>query len=81
MSTPIHPGVFFKHTYMLPLKVSVLSAGELLGLPRKVLNAFIDGKMDCTVSMIRRLAKHTNTTPESWFQMQVAYSEWKEKQE
>ena len=56
MRKPSHPGAFFKHTVLDERNISITSAAASLGVTRKALSEFVNGKAKCSHSMARRLA-------------------------
>ncbi len=73
---PSHPGVFFKATILDERKISVTSAAVNLGVTRKALSEFVNGKSKCSDVMARRLAEATGTKVEFWINMQAKVSIW-----
>ena len=73
---PTHPGTVFKEDVLEPLNISVTDAAKLLGVTRKTLSEFINGKSSLSPEMAVRIAKATGTTPESWLAMQTKLTLW-----
>ena len=67
---PTHPGAVFREDIMKPLNLSVTEAAKLLGVSRKALSEFINEKASLSPQMALRIAKATNTSAESWLNMQ-----------
>ena len=67
---PTHPGSVFFEDVMKPLNWSVTEAAKMLGVSRKTLSEFVNEKSSLSVEMALRLAKATNTSAESWMNMQ-----------
>jgi len=74
---PTHPGVFFRETYLKELNLSVTKAAQYLGITRKTLSMLINEKQSLSPEMALRIAKATQTTPESWLEMQERLDLWK----
>lgn len=73
---PSHPGVFFKATILDERKISVTSASVNLGVTRKALSEFVNGKAKCSHTMARRLAEATGTAVGIWINMQAKVDTW-----
>ena len=67
---PTHPGSVFLEDVMKPLNLSVTEAAKMLGVSRKTLSEFVNEKSSLSVEMALRIAKATNTSAESWMNMQ-----------
>ena len=67
---PTHPGNVFLEDVMKPLNLSVTEAAKMLGVTRKTLSEFVNEKSSLSVEMALRIAKATNTSAESWMNMQ-----------
>ena len=48
----------------------------MLGVTRKALSEFVNEKSALSPEMAIRIAKATNTTPESWMMMQMKLTMW-----
>lgn len=73
---PTHPGTVLLEDVMKPLNLSVTETARLLGVSRKALSEFINEKSSLSPEMAIRIAKATNTTPESWMNMQQKLTLW-----
>ena len=71
---PTHPGTVFREDVMKPLNLSVTETADLLGVSRKTLSEFVNEKASLSPQMALRIAKATNTSPESWLNMQQKYT-------
>ena len=71
---PTHPGKVFLEDVMKPLNLSVTEAAKMLGVNRKALSEFVDEKASLSTEMAIRIAKATNTSAESWMNMQQKLS-------
>jgi len=77
---PVHPGKVFFLDVLVPLGVSITDAAHRIGITRKTLSEFVNERSSCTPQMAIRLAGLTNTSAESWLNMQVKYDLWKARQ-
>ena len=73
---PTHHGEVFLKDVLEPLSISITDAAEMLGVTRKTLSAFVNEKSALSPKMAIRIAKATNTTPESWMTMQMKLTLW-----
>lgn len=73
---PSHPGEFFKFTILDERGISITSAAEHLGITRKTLSEFVNGKAKCSHAMARRLAEATGTSVSIWINMQAKLDTW-----
>ena len=74
---PTHPGLFFKKEILEARNISVTDAAKALGVTRKSLSLFINGRVNCTCGMARRIAVSTGTEVAFWFNMQTQLDIWK----
>ena len=77
---PTHPGAIFRKDVMTPLNLSVTDAAHMLGVSRKALSEFINEKAALSPEMALRISKATNTSVESWMNMQQKLTLWKVRQ-
>ena len=77
---PTHPGSVFLEDVMKPLNLSVTDAAKMLGVSRKALSEFINEKASLSPEMALRISKATNTSAESWLNMQLKLTLWKASQ-
>lgn len=73
---PSHPGKFFKHTILDERGISITEAAVNLGVTRKALSEFVNGKAKCSHAMARRLAEVTGTGVGIWIMMQAKLDTW-----
>jgi addiction module HigA family antidote len=73
---PSHPGVYFKFTILDERGISITRASEYLGISRKALSEFVNGKAKCSHAMARRLAEATGTGVAFWINMQAKLDTW-----
>ena len=73
---PTHPGTVFLEDVMKPLNLSVTDAARMLGVSRKALSEFANEKSSLSPEMAIRISKATNTSVESWMNMQQKLTLW-----
>ena len=73
---PTHPGAVFLEDVMKPLNLSVTNAASMLGVSRKTLSEFVNEKSSLSTDMAMRIGKATNTSAESWLNMQQKLTLW-----
>ena len=73
---PTHPGAVFLEDVMKPLNLSVTETARMLGVSRKTLSEFINEKSSLSPEMALRISKATNTSVESWMNMQQKLTLW-----
>jgi len=73
---PTHPGTVFLEDVMKPLNLSVTETARMLGVSRKTLSEFINEKSSLSPDMALRISKATNTSVESWMNMQQKLTLW-----
>lgn len=64
----------FLEDVMKPLDLSDTEATRMLGVSRKTILEFVNEKASLSVEMALRIAKATNTSAESWMNMQQKLS-------
>lgn len=74
---PCHPGLLLKEDVLAPLGLTVTAAAKDLGVSRKTLSELVNEKISLSSDMAVRIAKATNTSPESWLGMQAKLDLWK----
>ena len=77
---PTHLGAVFLEDLMKPLNLSVTDTACMLGVTRKTLSEFINGKSSLSPEMALRISKATNTSVESWMNMQQKLTIWKTRE-
>ena len=77
---PVHPGVLLKEEVIIPLNLTLTEAAKYLGVSRKALSELINSHSSLSTEMAVRIAKATNTSPESWLNMQTNLDLWKVEQ-
>ena len=73
---PTHPGTVFLEDVMKPLNLTVTDAAHMLGVSRKALSEFVNEKASLSPEMALRISKATNTSAESWMNMQQKLTLW-----
>ncbi len=73
---PTHPGAVFLEDVMKPLNLSVTETARMLGVSRKALSEFVNEKASLSPEMAIRISKATNTSVESWMNMQQKLTLW-----
>ena len=73
---PTHPGSVFLEDIMKPLNLTVTEAAHMLGVSRKALSEFVNEKASLSPEMALRISKATNTSVESWMNMQQKLTLW-----
>ncbi len=77
---PTHPGEVLLEDVIRPLGITITEAARDLGVTRKTLSEFANQKSALSPEMALRIAKATNTSPESWMNMQTKLVLWEAKQ-
>ena len=75
-----HPGTVLKYDVLEPLGLSVTEAARRLGVTRKTLSELINARAAMSPEMAVRVARATNTSPESWLNMQTKLDIWRAEQ-
>lgn len=70
---PTHPSEVIKYDILEPLNLTISEAAKDLGVTRKALSNLLNGHVSMTTKMAIKIAKATNTTAESWLNMQSKY--------
>ena len=78
---PTHPGRVLKCDVIEALGLTVTEAAKRLGVTRKALSELLNEHAALSPEMAVRVARATNTTPESWLRMQLKLDLWKAEQE
>jgi addiction module HigA family antidote len=73
---PTHPGEVLLEDVIKPLGLTVTKAAKNLGVSRKTLSELVNQKATLSPEMALRIAKATNTSPESWLNMQTKLNLW-----
>ena len=67
---PTHPGEVLLEDVIKPLGLTITEAAKDLGISRKMLSEIVNGKNRISPELAVRIAKATNTSPESCLAMQ-----------
>ena len=73
---PTHLGEVLLEDVIKPLGLTVTEAAKNLGVSRKTLSELVNQKAALSPEMALRIAKATNTSPESWLNMQTKLNLW-----
>lgn len=74
---PTHPGRILKELYLMPLDMTITKLAETLGVSRKAVSSIVNERKAITPEMALRLSRaFSNTTPESWLNLQRNYDLW-----
>ena len=73
---PTHPGTVFLADVMKPLNMTVTDTARMLGVSRKALSEFVNEKASLSPEMALRISIATNTSVESWMNMQQKLTLW-----
>jgi addiction module HigA family antidote len=66
-----------KELYLLPLGLTNTKFAQHLGVSRKAISSIVNGHKAITPEMALRLSRaFSNTTPESWLNLQRNYDLW-----
>ena len=77
---PTHPGEILLEDVIKPLGITITEAAKRLGVTRKTFSEFINCKSSLSPMMALRISEATNTSPESWLNMQLKLDLWKASQ-
>ena len=73
---PTHPGEVLFEDVIKPLGLTITEAARDLGISRKMLSEIVNRKSRVSPEIAVRIAKATNTSPESWLAMQNKLDLW-----
>lgn len=73
---PTHPGEVLLEDVIKPLGLTISEAAKDLGVNRKTLSDLVNGRCSLSPNMAVRIAQATNTSPESWLNMQTKLDLW-----
>jgi antitoxin HigA-1 len=73
---PTHPGEILLEEVIKPLGLTITEAARDLGVSRKTLSEIIHGKCRLTPETAVRIGLATDTSPESWLNMQTKLDLW-----
>ena len=78
---PTHPGETLREDVLPALEMTQGEFAKRLGVSRLTVSELLHGKRALSPDMAVRIARLTNTTPESWMQMQAAVDLWELEQD
>jgi addiction module HigA family antidote len=78
---PTHPGEVLRKDVLPALRMSQSEFAKRLGVSRLSVSELLLEKRALSADMAVRIAKLTNTTPESWLRMQEALDLWELEQD
>ncbi|MCL2656119.1 MAG: HigA family addiction module antitoxin [Betaproteobacteria bacterium] len=70
---PVHPGEILREEYLVPLGMSVNALALALAVPATRLHEIVKERRGITADTAYRLARHFDSTPEFWLNLQAAY--------
>ncbi len=71
-----HPGIVFNEDVLKPLGIAIAEASKALGVNDKTLTELLNENSSLSPDMAVRIGKATNTTSESWMNMQTKLDLW-----
>ena len=77
---PTHGGAILREDMLPALKITQGELAVKLGVSRRTISEILHEKRPITADMAIRIAKFTNTTPQSWLNMQQALDIWQLQQ-
>ena len=78
---PTHPGEVLREDVLPALGMTQGELAKRLGVSRLSVSELLHEKRALSADMAVRLARLTNTTPESWLRMQAAVDLWELEQD
>ena len=78
---PTHPGETLREDVLPALEMTQGEFAKRLGVSRLTVSELLHGKRALSPDMAVRIARLTNTSPESWMQMQAAVDLWELEQD
>ena len=78
---PNHPGAVLLEDIIKPLNLTITEAPKKLGVSQNALSEILNEKAPLTLDLALRIAKATDTSPESWIAMQQKLTLWERKEE
>ena len=77
---PTHPGTVLLEDVIKPLHLTITDAAQMLGVTRKTLSELVNERISLSPEMAIRIGKATNTSAESWLNMQKKLTLWEAEQ-
>ena len=68
-----HPGEVLREEYLAPLGLSAHQLADAIDVPANRISEIVREHRSVTADTALRLAKHFNTTPEFWMNLQMAH--------
>ena len=68
-----HPGEILREEFLAPLSLSADKLAEAIGVSAQQITEIMQENRSVTADTALRLAKHFETTPEFWLNLQMAY--------
>lgn len=79
---PAHPGRILKNLYLGPLNITNTDFAKRIGVSRKTISAIVNERKSVTPEMALRFSKaFSNSSPESWLNLQKSFDLWKAARE
>lgn len=78
---PTHPGEYIKEDILEELKLTQQQLADRLFVSRRTINQIVNLKRSVTPEMALRIGLLTDTSPEMWMNLQMAYDMWNARQE
>ena len=78
---PTHPGETLREDVLPALEMTQGEFAKRLGVSRLTVSELLHGKRALSPDMAVRIARLTNTSPESWMHMQAAVDLWELEQD
>jgi antitoxin HigA-1 len=77
---PTHGGAILREDMLPALNITQGELATKLGVSRRTISEILHEKRPITADMAIRIAKFTNTTPQSWLNMQQTLDIWQLQQ-
>ena len=77
---PTHGGAILREDMLPALNITQGELAVKLGVSRRTISEILHEKRPITANMAIRIAKFTNTTPQSWLNMQQSLDIWQLQQ-
>ena len=77
---PDHPGHILREELLEPLGITITRAAKDLGVSRQALSDFLNERSPLSPEMAVRIAKATDSSPETWIKMQTKLDLWEAEQ-
>ncbi len=70
---PVHPGEILQEEFMKPLEISQNQLARDLDVSPRRINEIVNSKRAITADTALRLARHFDTSPRFWLNLQTRY--------